>query len=112
MGPPAPPPESAPPGTVRLGPGVTVMVSPGRMSGVSPSPPGNATAPPCQQSPSGSNAVGTVVLTVNGRIDAESAYMPITTGAPVIASGRVTRTVVSPPGRPVAITESLPASTL
>src|ERR1700751_234543 len=65
-------------------------------------------APVCQQSPEGLSGVGVVVLAekgVNGL--AVPVTTPITTGAPVRASGRVTLIVAGPKdGRLVATTES------
>src|ERR1700761_5132312 len=65
-------------------------------------------APFCQQSPVGSSGGGVMVLAENG-VDDEPFpdSSPITTGLPVIASGRVTLIVVCPnDGRLVATTES------
>src|SRR5690242_12918398 len=65
-------------------------------------------APVCQQSPEGFSGVGVVVLAekgVNGL--AVPVTTPITTGAPVRASRRVTLIVADPKdGRLVATTES------
>ena len=68
MGPLKSPSDSASAGTFRLGPPLTLTVSPARMSGVRPTPPGSDRAPFCQQSPPGSKGVGVVVFTVNGSV--------------------------------------------
>ena len=83
IGPLGPSLSSASAGTSKLRP-ETVTVSPGRMSGVRPTPPGSDSFPFCQQSPPGLNGVGVVVLTENGRNGvAKPPYWPITTGEPV-----------------------------
>src|SRR4051794_32730042 len=82
------------------------------MSGTRPVPPGSERPPACQQSPEGFSADGAVVLTVNGVPgDATSANWPITTGAPVAASGRVTCSVAWPKPSPLTVTASCAAST-
>jgi hypothetical protein len=80
------------------------MVSPGWMSGVS----AWDSAPFCQQSPDGANGVGVMVFTENGVKELPiPENVPITTGEPVTASGRVAVTVVCPnEGKLVATTES------
>jgi hypothetical protein len=82
---------------------VTVTVSPGCRSGVRAC----ASAPFCQQSPAGFSAVGVVVLTENGPEFAMPENRPMTTGPPVMASGRMASIVVWPnEGRFVASTAS------
>jgi hypothetical protein len=83
---------------------VRVTVSPGWRSGVR----AWESAPFCQQSPAGFIGVGVVVLTENGVNGfAVPDNSPITTGAPVSASGRVASIVAVPnEGRLVARTLS------
>src|SRR6059058_1929511 len=90
-------------GTVTVGPPTTLTTSSGRMSGVKPT----GSTPRSQQSPDGLVAVGSTVLTVNGR-DAStlSEYTPITTPE------RSTSTVAGPAARPPMVTESRTASTV
>ena len=88
---------------------VSVTVSPGWRSGVNAA----ASAPFCQQSPEGLNGVGVVVFTengVNGLPVPEN--VPITTGEPVRASGRVAVIVAGPNEDKLVATIESPETTI